>query len=417
MREIHRLTDRQIRAAVLPEGKPRLLLPDGGGLYLQLTAGKDGVNRSWIFRYERAGQRHDVGLGPLHFRSLQQAREAVRALQIKLLDGGDPFADRQAAQAARTAAAVDRAKAMTFKQCAVACIEAHSDSWRSDEHRSQWLNSLERYVYPVIGDLPVADIDVALVVKTLEPIWKTVPETASRVRGRIEKVLGWAQVRGFRSGDNPARWRGHLQELFAATSKLSPVKHHKAMPYADVPAFMAKLGARDGLAARALEFTILTAARAGEVLGATWSEIDQAAKTWTIPASRMKSGKEHRVPLSPRALAVLAARSTFSDSSAVGLRIFPMGHHGMWRELAALEVNATVHGFRSSFRDWCSERTSYPNDVIEMALAHTVGNKVENAYRRTDLFEKRRRLMNEWARFCASPVVAGAVVPLKSALQ
>jgi integrase len=337
-------------------------------------------------------------------RSLQEARELARSYQKRLLDGGDPLRERQQAATDRAMQQATDAKAMTFEQCATALIAAHEASWRSAEHRAQWINSLETYVHPIIGKLPVAQIDVALVVKVLEPIWRDKPETASRVRGRIERVLAWAQVRGFRNGgDNPARWRGHLAELFPARSKVSAGKHHAALPYAELPDFMAKLRRRDHIAARALEFTILTAARAGEVLGATWDEIDVANKVWTIPASRMKGGKEHRVPLSERAIDLLGEPREE--------RIFALGHHAMWRVLAELHgAGATVHGFRSSFRDWAAERTAFPNDVIEMSLAHAVGNKVEQSYRRTDLFDKRRKLMEQWAAFCSRPEATGGKV-------
>jgi integrase len=251
-------------------------------------------------------------------------------------------------------------------------------------------------LYPLVGDLPVDEIDTPHVVKVLEAIWKDKPETASRVRGRIERVLGWAQVRGFRSGDNPARWRGHLQELFPSKGKIQKTKHHPAMPFTEVPAFMVELRANNSLTAPALEYCILTATRSGEVLHAKWDEIDLVTKTWAIPASRMKAGKEHRVPLSARVLEILARLPR------EGERVFPLTHTSMLELLRRMGHNVTVHGFRSSFRDWAAERTSYPNHVAEAALAHAVADKVERAYRRTDLFEKRRRLMMSWAEFCAS---------------
>jgi integrase len=244
----------------------------------------------------------------------------------------------------------------------------------------------------------------------LEPIWKTIPETASRVRGRIEKVLGWATVRGFRKGDNPATWRGHLAELFPAKSKIQKTKHHPALPFTEVPAFMVSLRERSSITALSLEFCILTATRSGEVLGAKWKEIDLVAKTWTIPASRMKAEKEHRVPLSARALEILASLPR------EGEHVFSLTRRAMIKLLRGIgHDNATVHGFRSSFRDWAAERTSYPNHVAEAALAHAVADKVEKAYRRTDLFEKRRRLMADWATWCSRPVAveSGKVVALQ----
>jgi integrase len=402
-RTIHRLTARQI-AATRPAPGERVLLADGGNLLCQIAAGKQSVNRSWIFRYELDGKRHDLGLGSLNDLDLAEARAKARSLRQQLLDGVDPWTVRQQQRTDRLAALAERARAMTFRQAATACIESHADGWRNAEHHRQWITSLERFAFPILGDLPVEEIATPHIVKTLEPIWKTIPETASRVRGRIERVLAWAQVRGFRSGDNPARWRGHLAELFPAVGKIAKPKHHSSLPFTDVPELMLELAAIDHIAARALEFTILTAARAGEVLGATWDEIDTVAKTWTVPARRMKAHKEHRIPLSERALALLATLPR-SDK-----RIFPIGEIAMLFLLKKLRPTVTVHGFRSSFRDWASERTSYPPHVAEQALAHSIGSKVERAYHRSDLFEKRRRLMADWALWCSRPVPAGATV-------
>jgi integrase len=295
---------------------------------------------------------------------------------------------------------------MTFRQCFEACLTAHEDGWKNAEHRRQWRTSIEQDVLPVIGNLAVDDIGTPHIIKVLEPIWKTKPETASRTRGRIERVLAWATVRGFRGGDNPARWRGHLQEMFPAVGKIAKVAHHEAMPFVEVPAFMAKLRERNHLAARALEFTILTAARTGEVLGAEWWEIDLVSKTWTVPAGRMKAGKMHKVPLSDRAVELLQNLPQRDG------RIFDIGKVRMLLQLREVHgaSGPTVHGFRSSFRDWAAERTNYPPIVAEQALAHEVGNKVERAYHRTDLFEKRRRLMSDWATWCSRPAPAGATV-------
>jgi integrase len=376
------------------------MLADGGNLLLQVTGKPDGgFSRSWVFRYERDGKRHDLGLGPLDTLSLAEARVRARDLRIQLLDGVDPKGIREQRRAERLAQLRERARQMTFRECALRCIEGHEDGWRNAEHHRQWITSLERYVYPHIGDLPVDEIATPHIVKVLEPIWRTTPETASRVRGRIERVLGWATVREFRSGDNPARWRGHLQELFPTKGKIQQIKHHPALAFADVPALMVELRAHNSLTALALEFTILTAARSGEVLGAKWSEVDLVAKTWTIPGSRMKANKAHRVPLSTRALEILASLPR------EGERVFPLTHTSMLELLRRMDhSNITVHGFRSSFRDWAAERTSYPNHVAEAALAHAVADKVEKAYRRTDLFEKRRRLMADWSSWCSRPV-------------
>jgi integrase len=386
-----------------------MMLPDGANLYLQVsrdTTHADRVHRSWVFRYELDGQRHDLGLGPVHTLDLADARAKAKALRQQLLDGIDPLAAKQQAKRDRLAKLAAEQRAMTFRQCAEQCIAAHDDSWKNAKHRQQWRNTLTQYAYPVLGDLAVDDITTAHIVKALEPIWKTVPETASRVRGRIERVLAWAAVRGYRgAGDNPARWRGHLAELFPAKGKMRTIKHHAAMPFGDVPAFVAELHQQENsLAARALEFTILTAARRGEVLGATWHEIDLTPKTWTIPAKRMKGGKQHRVPLCDRALAILSALPR------TGERIFPISDRTLLHRLHEMRAGSTVHGFRSSFRDWASERTAFPNHVVEQALAHSIGSAVEKAYHRTDLFEKRRRLMADWAAWCARPVLTGATV-------
>jgi integrase len=396
---INRLTARQIETAKLKEGQDRCMLADGGNLLLQVTRKSGGgFNKSWVFRYEIGGTRRDMGLGSLDTFSLSEARDKARALRQQIHGGIDPLAQQRADHLAQRAADV---RQMTFKECAVKCIEAHEDSWRNAEHRRQWTSTLETYAYPIIGNLPVDQIEVAHVVRVLEPIWKGKTETASRLRGRIEKVLGWAQVRGFRTGDNPARWRGHLEELFAAKGR---AKHHDALPYAELPVFLAELGQVDQGAARALEFLILTAARSGEVLGATWDEVDFAAKTWTIPAARMKRHKEHRVPLSDRVLAILRSLPR-TDA-----RVFPGYAKGMLRLLKGLRPDATVHGFRSTFRDWAAERTNYPREVCEMALAHAIPDAVEAAYRRGDLFEKRRRLMSDWSTWCSRPVPTGATV-------
>jgi integrase len=294
---------------------------------------------------------------------------------------------------------------MTFRDCFEACLKAHEGSWRNADHRRQWRNSIEQDVLPVIGDLPVDLIGTAHIVKVLEPIWASKPETASRIRGRIERVLAWATVRGFRSGDNPARWRGHLAEMFPARGKIAKTNHHPAMPYSEVPEFMTKLRARDHVAAKALEFLVLTASRAGEVLGMQWAEVDFATKTWVVPAARMKSHRQHRVPLAPSAIEILKAQPRREP------RVFNVGDDAMRLMLSELHGGgATVHGMRSAFRDWASERTSYPPAVAEQALAHATGDKTERAYARSDLFEKRRRLMADWAAWCARPIPTGATV-------
>jgi integrase len=311
---------------------------------------------------------------------------------------------------------LEAAKGMTFRACAERYIEAHKAGWRNPKHALQWMSTLASYAYPVFGDLPVKAIDVGLVMKAVEPIWATKTETASRLRGRIESVLDWAAARGYRHGDNPARWRGHLDKLLPKRAKMQRVQHHPALAYDEVGAFMDALRSQGGIAARALAFCILTATRTSETLNARWDEIDLAAKLWVIPAGRIKAGKEHRVPLSAPALAILRQLA----ETRSGEFVFPGGKGGKPLSNMALlallkrmeRSDLTVHGFRSAFRDWAAERTHYPREVAEMALAHAIGDKVEAAYRQGDLFEKRRRLMEEWARFCASPRHSRDVVPI-----
>jgi integrase len=384
---------------------------DGGGLYLRIS---ESGTKGWIFRFGENGRLHDMGLGPAHTISLARARELARECRELRLQGIDPIAHRRASLAARRAS---EARAMTFKQCAEAYMASHEDAWRNARHREQWRRSLMMYVYPVFGELSVAAIDIGLVMKVIEPLWKTKTETGSRVRGRIESILDWARVRGFRSGENPARWRGHLDHLLPARSKLRRVKHFAALPYAEIGGFMAALRQQTSMGARALEFTILAAARTGEIIGATWDEIDLAARTWTIPGSRMKGGKEHKVPLSAAATAVLEDMAAIRHSEFV----FPGARGG--RPLSAMAMamslrrmrrdDLTTHGFRSTFRDWASERTSFPRAVAEMALAHAIPSAVEAAYRRGDLFEKRRRLMEAWADFCTNPPAGGKVLSMR----
>jgi len=305
---------------------------------------------------------------------------------------------------------------MTFKDCAERHIAAHKAAWRNNKHAAQWPGTLITYVHPSFGSLAVQTVDVGLVVKVLEPIWTEKPETASRVRGRIEAILDWATARGYRQGENPARWRGHIENLLPKKSKVRRVEHHAALPYPETAAFMVELRQQDGVAARALEFAILTAARTGEVIGGRWDEIDFAERLWTVPAERMKAGKEHRVPLSDAAMTIL---QTLRDTRE-GDFIFP----GNWAgrpisNMAMLMLlrrmgrsDLTAHGFRSSFRDWAAECTTFPAEVAEMALAHVVGDKVEAAYRRGDLFQKRREIMDAWSKSCATPPTGGRVVPL-----
>jgi integrase len=375
--------------------------PDGRGLYLQVSGPRA---RSWVFRYTVNGKTHYLGLGSAYTIDLKRAREDARKARELVHDGIDPIEQRKAR---RLQQRLDAIKTITFDQCADAYITAHDPSWSNPKHRQQWRNTLKDYASPVIGDLAVSAIDTGLVLKILEPLWTTVPETASRLRGRIESVLDWAKVRGHRDGENPARWKGHLDHLLPARAKVRKVQHHAALPYTEINALVTLLRAQKGITPRTLEFAILTAARTGEVLGATWAEIDLDAAVWTIPAERMKGGREHRVPLCGRALAILEEMRGNTG------RLFPLPEKAMAMLLRRIgRTDVTVHGFRSTFRDWAGEVTSFPNHVVEMALAHKIPNAVEASYRRGDLFEKRRRLMAEWARYCETKRTASGATPI-----
>lgn len=412
-----------------PLSVPRLRQPgmysDGGGLYLQVTEGAaDGTDKpapakSWIFRFTMHGRTREMGLGSLSTFSLSEARDRARACRQQVADGIDPI---EARHADRNAAKLAAARALSFKQACDRYIEAHKPGWRNAKHASQWSASLEAYAYPVFGALPIQDIDVTLVLKAIDPIWETKTETASRVRGRIERVLDWAAVRGLRTGDNPARWRGHLAEALRPQSKVRKVQHHAALPWGEAGAFVATLRLQHGTAARALEFLILTAARTGEAIGARWSEINFDAAVWTVPAERMKAHREHRVPLSAPALAII--KSMHAQRVGKAEHVFPGATAGKsLSNMAMLKLlermkrdDLTVHGFRSTFIDWASERTSYQREVREAALAHIIPDKTEKAYRHSDLFEKRRRLMTEWGKFCGTTArLSGNVTTIATA--
>ena len=377
---------------------------DGGNLWLQVSGKLEQPARSWLLRFTHNRRARYMGLGPYPDVTLAQAREKAQDARRLLRAGKDPIEERRAQVAAQALAA---AKAMTFQQCAKAYIEAHKAGWKNPKHAAQWSSTLEAYAYPVFGHLPVQAVDVGLVMKAVEPIWGAKTETASRLRGRVEAVLDWATVRGFRTGENPARWRGHLDHLLPARSKVQKVEHHAALPYSAIGAFMAELRGQEGASARALEFAILTAGRTGEIIGAAWNEIDLEARHWTVPAERMKGSREHRVPLAEPALKILQEQAKVNQRGFV----FPGGKAGKPLSSMALLMllrrmkrdDLTSHGFRSTFRDWAAEQTSFPNEVAEMALAHAVSDKVEAAYRRGDLFEKRRLLMDAWAAWCATP--------------
>lgn len=394
-RESNRLSAAKVKALTKP-GR----YADGAGLYLQVSA---FGTKAWLLRYMRDGAARHMGLGSVADVSLAGAREKAATARRQLADGLDPIEAREAARKAAKAAA---AKLVTFRGAAERYIETNRAGWKNGKHEKQWTSSLEAYVYPLIGDISVADVDNGLIVKILEPIWTIKNETASRVRGRIETVLDWATARGYRTGDNPARWRGHLENVLPARKKVAKVKHHPALSFEQIPAFMQTLRAESGIAARALEFTILTAARTAETIGATWPEIDHAKKIWTVPAARIKSEREHRVPLSDRALEILAALPR--EKRNAHLFIGAKAERGL-SNMAMLELlrrmgreELTVHGFRSTFRDWAGESTNFPREVAEAALAHIVKDRTEAAYRRRDALEKRRQLMAAWSSYCAS---------------
>lgn len=380
------------------------------GLALQVSP---SGSRSWILRVMVGGKRRDMGLGGFPDVTLAGAKEAAREARKKIKDGIDPIED---GRVARSLLAASRAGAMTFDQCADGYIKAHQAGWKSAKHAAQWRTTLDTYASPIIGSLLVRDVGLEHVMTILEPIWTTKTETASRVRGRIESVLDWATARNYRKGDNPARWRGHLDKLLPKPSKVATVENFSALPWQGMGTFMADLRKQEGIGARALEFAILCAARSGEIRGATWSEIDLQEGIWTIPAARMKAKKEHKVPLSGAALNLLRAMPRLPDSNYVfpSTKGGPLSDMTLTAVLRRMKQPVTAHGFRSTFRDWAAESTNYPRDVAEMALAHTIGDKVEAAYRRGDLFEKRRRMMREWGTFTGKVQTAATVTPIKA---
>lgn len=373
------------------------LYGDGAGLYLQV--GPTGT-KSWLFRYMRHGKARAMGLGSTRIVSLSQARTLATGCRQQLLEGKDPIAVRDAEQAAIRIA---EARTTTFKECADSYVETHHKAWKSAKHKQQWENTLRDYVFPTLGHLPVGQIDTDLVLKCLSPIWTKKTETATRVRGRIESILDWATASKYRQGENPARWRGHLENLLPAPTKLAKVVHHSALPYSELPSFMNKLRAQSGIAARAFEFAILTASRTNEALGARWDEIDLEKGIWTIPAERMKMRHEHRAPLSRTARTILDAMLEIKQSDYVfpgNVESKPLSNMALLMTLRRMKrSDLTAHGFRSTFRDWAAEKTSFAREVAEMALAHAIEDKVEAAYRRGDLFDKRKRLMEAWAKY------------------
>lgn len=399
------------------------LYGDGGGLTLQITP--TGA-KSWLLRYMVAGKPFGMGLGPTHTVSLAEARQKALDARKLLIDGINPLAAKKQTQ---IATALANAKMMSFDQCAKAYILAHKAGWKNVKHGNQWTNTLDTYASPVFGHLPVAEIDTGLVVKCLAPIWESKTETATRVRGRIESVLGWATTSGYRTGENPARWKGHLENLLATISKSSRTKNHPSLPWQRMGSFTAALRLREGVSARAVEFAILTACRSGEVRGARWSEFDTDGKLWTIPAERMKAKREHQVPLSDAALALLESMPKDDDAEVVfagtkGQPLSDMSLTAVIRRMNGDEKpvwadangdSITVHGFRSTFRMWAAETTNYPREVAEHALAHQLPDAVERAYQRGSQFAKRAALMAEWAVYCATAPTDAVVKPIRGA--
>jgi integrase len=401
-RSIHKLS-----ALAVKQAKTRGYYGDGGGLWLRV--GRTGA-KSWVFRFKEGGKRHEMGLGPLRDVSLAEAREHAAAMRRARLDGVNPIEARREERHRR---AVERMAAKTLHECADAYINAQAPGWRP-AHTHQWRQSLRDHVYPIIGDLPVAAIDAPAIIAVLQPMWNTKTVTASRIRKRLEAVLDYAVVAGYRlPGANPAAWSGHLEHTLAKPRKVAPVKHHAAIDYREIGAFMAALRGYDLIQARALELCILTALRISEIIGARWDEFDLASRVWAVPAERMKGKRKHRVPLSKAAVALVERIPRIDDY------LFPSPRRPgqpIKKNTATEDVlhrrmrrtDITTHGMRAAFRTWAGETTGYPREVIEMALAHRVGNATEQAYARGDLFERRRRLMEEWAQFAtATPSVAG----------
>lgn len=398
-RSIHRLS----ALGVARLNKPGYYC-DGGGLYLQVSGAR---TRSWVYRFRQAGRLREMGLGSLLAVSLADARAHAVKCRKLVLDGIDPIEARRKEHAQQRAIV---ARSKTFDECTKAFIKANRAGWKNEKHVAQWENTLATYASPLMGPLSVRDVDTALVVSVLEPIWESRPETASRVRGRIESVLDWATAHRYREGENPARWKGHLDKILPARTKVRKVRHHPALPYGDASSFMKDLKAQDGLAARALELLILTAARTSEVIGAVRSEFDIDGVMWTIPAERMKAERPHRIPLSVSALALVRTLLDATDGDLVfpgAKKGKPLSNMAMLTVLRRMKrSDLTVHGFRSTFRDWAAECTTYPNEMAEMALAHAVDDKVEAAYRRGDMFKRRREMMDDWALYCAKKAEA-----------
>ena len=384
--------------------------PDGKGLYLQV--GESG-SKSWVYRYQVNGKEKRHGLGSLLGLSLINARKAAEHCRELRQQKIDPIEYKQKVEAEKR---LNEAKTITFKECALAYIESHKAGWRNQKHESQWTNTLNTYAYPVIGSLSVQDIDTGLVMEVIEPIWFTKTETASRVRQRIENILDWAKARNYRTGENPALWRGHLEKLLPKRTKVQKVKHHNAMPYTDIPDYFRSLRKVDTLAAKALAFTILTASRTSEARGALKDEINKKEKIWNIPDERMKAGRPHRVPLNRECFKLLKEAENYQRDNFIFPALTkdkPISDAALLKLLKQTHPKLTVHGFRSTFRDWCAEMTAYPRELAESALAHTVKDQTEAAYQRGDMLEKRRELMEAWADYCLNGKTSKNIIPIK----
>lgn len=404
MGAIHKLNAIAVKEATGPAK-----LSDGGGLNLRV---RETGGKFWVFLYTRDGRAREMGLGTYPGVTLKEARSKAVDCR-KLLDQRiDPIEAKRSDEERKRLA---DARGITFAHCAAEYIESHKAGWSNQKHAQQWRNTLNTYAIPIIGDTAVQEVTTDDVLRCLEPIWTTKTTTADRVRGRIESILDWARVKGYRTGENPARWRGHLDQLLPAKNKIQQEKHHAALPYPELPAFIADLRKVDAVSAQSLEFTILTALRTSEVLDATWGEFDLPNKLWVVPAERMKAKKEHRVPLSPRAMEILDQRLALRLND----HVFPspnkpnsgLSNMAMLQQLRRMDrADITVHGFRSTFRDWVSEKTNYPGELAEAVLAHAISSKVEAAYRRGDMFEKRRELMDAWCGYCEA--TQGQVIPI-----
>jgi integrase len=409
-RLINRLSPKRAAHAKPPKGRSAIFLSDGANLYLQCTVGKEGnITRSWVLKYELAGRRRFMGLGPLHTVGLKEAREKAKEARQQILNKIDPLAARQAAHSALLA---EQARAVTFKADAEAYMKLHDDGW-SPKHAEQWRGSMVKHVFPKIGSMTIGDITSADVLRVVEPMWKERTVTAGRVLDRIAVVLDYATAREHRKGDNPA---SSIRATLPKAAKITTVENFASVPYQQIGTVMAKLAQIETRASKALQLVVLCASRTMEVLGSRWDEIDFGSATWTIPAARMKARRDHKVPLSSSAVKLLKEMHDVRDGDLV-FDIASKSNHLMRKVLAKVAPNTTVHGMRAAFKTWATEQTSYPKILAEAALAHRLGDdKTEEAYIRGTLFEKRRKLMNEWARYCSKPAVAESaeVVPIRA---